>query len=97
MVALAHFFDCQEALAIVKPEMFIKWERTAFGYSGVGSRAGAGVRRCRYPLVIRCCIEKSPTLGRLKDRAAGVWAAAKVFIFARQRHHVASFCDMGGN
>jgi putative transposase len=30
MVALARFFDWQDALAIVKPETFIKWQRTAF-------------------------------------------------------------------
>jgi putative transposase len=30
MVALARFFDWQDALVIVKPETFIKWHRTAF-------------------------------------------------------------------
>src|SRR5712692_7011640 len=30
MIALARFFDWRGALAIVKPETFIKWYRTAF-------------------------------------------------------------------
>ena len=30
MVALAKFFDWRSALAIAKPETFIKWQRTAF-------------------------------------------------------------------
>jgi putative transposase len=30
MVALAKFFDWRDALAIVKPETFVGWQRTAF-------------------------------------------------------------------
>jgi putative transposase len=30
MVALARFFDWREALAVVKPETFLKWHRTGF-------------------------------------------------------------------
>jgi len=30
MVALGKFFDWRDALAIVKPEMFVGWQQTAF-------------------------------------------------------------------
>jgi hypothetical protein len=30
MVALAKFFDWCDALVVVKPETFVRWQRTAF-------------------------------------------------------------------
>jgi len=47
MVALGKFFDWRGALAIVKPETFVGWQRTAFKMFWRGSRANQAVRRYR--------------------------------------------------